>query len=185
MSFIDIATILTEDAVQLFTGQPINQWGIFSGFAPVVSADSVVTMEYKQEWIISDYPVEQGGFETFDKVAVPFEARVRFSAGGSVATREALLASIEAIAGTTELFDVVTPERVYPSVNITHYDYARASNKGVGLMVVDVWCQQVIVTVPAGLFNTQSPSGSDTQSQGQVSTSAPTTQESAQVPDIN
>lgn len=173
MSFVDTAVALVEDAVSLFTGSPAGQWGLFLGFAPVITADSVVTMEYKQEWLVEDYPVEEGSFETYNKVAVPFEVRLRFSAGGSVANRTALLDSIAAIAGTTELFDAVTPEAIYESVNITHYDYQRSSNKGVGLIAVDVWCQQVIVTVTESFENTQSPSAEDPQDQGQVSTSDP------------
>src|SRR5215469_5882183 len=35
-------------------------------------AASFVDVEYKQDWPISDYPVEQGGFQSYDKVRLPF-----------------------------------------------------------------------------------------------------------------
>src|SRR5262249_7403244 len=125
------------------------------------------------------YPLEQGAFETYDKVAVPFEARVRFSAGGNVLDRQALLNSIAAIAGTTELFSVVTPEAIYPHVNNVHYHYPRAADKGGGLLAIDVFVRQVrIGSVPA-FSNTAQPNGADQQSNGSVQTTAPTPTETS------
>ena len=120
------------------------QWGLFSqsGGGQAITADSVVSFAHRQEWTISDYPVERGGFQTFDKVLLPFDVRLRFSAGSSAA-RAALLSSIDAVAGTTELFDAVTPDAVYTDVNVTHYDYDRAAQKGVGLLQIDVWCLNI------------------------------------------
>jgi len=134
-------SFLTSDSVSGYFGFS-SQWGIFQGGAPIIVADSVVGMDYKQEWSLSDYPVEQGAFATYDKVALPFDVRVRFTAG-SISSRDALLNSLAAVAGTTQLFDVVTPEVVYTSVTITHYDYRRTARSGLGLLQVDVWCLQV------------------------------------------
>ncbi len=159
--------LLTADSPGLFLGSFTPLWGIFLGGAPVVTADSVVGFAYKQEWAISDYPVEQGSFETYDKVAIPFDARVRFSAGGSEANRLALLSSIASIADDHKnLYTVITPEAVYDSVTISHYDYHRTASNGVGLIVVDVWCFHVIVVTAASA--TQSPSGAAPVPQGTV-----------------
>lgn len=160
-------SLLTTDGAGVFGVFAPGQWGIYSGGLPVVVADSVISLEYKQEWTISDYPVEQGGFESFDKVALPFDARVRFSAGGSELSREVLLSSIAAIAGTLELFSVVTPEVFYPNVTIRHYDYRRTSTNGLGLIIVDVWCEEVRQSANTDATSTASFDGSATsQSSG-------------------
>jgi hypothetical protein len=97
--------LLTSDAASLFAGSSLDrQWGIFLGGAPVIVADTVIGFDYRQQWALSDYPVERGGFETYDKVATPFDGRLRFAAGGSAANRAALLASLEAIAGDLNLY---------------------------------------------------------------------------------
>ncbi len=44
---------------------------------------SVTTISVKQDYLVSDYPVEQGSFASYDKVIVPFDIRLRFIAGGS------------------------------------------------------------------------------------------------------
>ena len=159
---VDTAVMMVSDAVGLIFGGNSSQWGIFLNGSAVVTADNVVSFEYKQDYAIADYTLEQGAFETYAKVQIPFNPRVRFSAGGSASNRQALLDSIAAIAGDFNLYDVATPEATYTSVNITHYDYHRAANSGVGLIVVDIWLQQIRVAVSdtSGSSSSSSPSSS-------------------------
>lgn len=166
-------TLLTSDLISFAFGLSGAQWGIYLTGIPVVVADSVVDITYKQDWSISDYPVEQGAFESYDKVQIPFEIRIRFSAGGSEVDRQNLLSSIAAVAGDLNLYTVVTPEQTYPSVNITHYDYKRTAINGVGLLVVDVWLKQIRVSVASPFTNTQSASSTAQTNDGTVQTQTP------------
>lgn len=167
--------LVTSDLASIFgVALGFSPWGIyFSGF-PLVLADNVVAFEYRNEWSISDYPVERGSFESYDKVSSPFLARVRFSAGGSDGDRAAFLASIEAIAGDLNLYDVVTPEKVYTSCNITHYDYRRSAESGVGLLTVDVWLSEVRQTATMGTQNAQDPGAAAQTNGGSAQPAAPT-----------
>ena len=166
-----ILELLTQDAIGLLSGSFLQQqWGIFFGGLPVVIADNVVEVQYRQQWSISDFPVERGAFESYDKVQIPYDARLRFTAGGSLANREAMLASIAAVAADTNLYDVVTPEAVYLSCNFTHYDYSRRSNEGLGLLSVDIWLIEVREAVSAAMTNTQSPSSAAQVNGGTVQT---------------
>lgn len=145
------------------------EWGVFNrNGKSVITADNVVSFEYKQEWTLSDYPIEKGGFESYDKVQTPFDARVRFGAGGSLSNRKKLLDSIAAIAGDLKLYDVITPEKSYTSVNIMHYDLARTAQNGAGFIIVDVWLMEVRVDADIDFSSTQQPSGAPTSSGGQV-----------------
>ncbi len=152
------AVQLFADALGLFSGSIAPQWGLFQNGLPVILADSVISMNYKQGWSIADYQVEDGGFESYDKVENPFEVQLRFSRGGSEADRQAFLDSIAAIADDLNLYDVVTPEVVYTSVNISRYDYRRTSNNGNGLIVVDIWFLEIRVTAEAA-FSSTAPTG--------------------------
>jgi len=135
--------LLVADVLGLFYGFTREQWGIYQGGGLVVAADTVTAFSYKQSWSVSDFPLERGAFESYDKVQVPFDARFTFVAGGSSARRQALLDSLAAIAGNLELYTVVTPDAVYGPVTITNYDYDRAANHGLGLLSVDVWTLEV------------------------------------------
>jgi hypothetical protein len=152
-------TILTSDTLLGYGAGAPPLWGIYQNGAPVVIADTVTELDYRQEWSVADYPVERGGFESYDKVNTPFRIRIRFASGGSVANREALLASIAAIGDTLDLFDVVTPEAVYTSVNVERYDYRRSATNGLGLMIVDIDVLEIREDPGQNFQNTVSPSG--------------------------
>ena len=63
---------------------------------------------------------------------------------GSVATRNDLLTSIDAIIATTDLVDFVTPDAVYTSMTLSHEDYSRTAQRGLGLLQVEVWGLEVV-----------------------------------------
>lgn len=163
----DPPALLTRDTYITPPTPFVETFGIFSNGIPVITADSVVSMEFREEWIISDYPLEQGRFESYNKVYVPWDVRFRFAMGGSEAKRQALLASVAAIAGDLNFYDAVSPEAVYIHCNVKHYDYRRTSVNGLGLLIVDVWLTEIrtggqtgaAVTFP--LINTAQPFAAD------------------------
>src|SRR5579859_2913714 len=120
--------LLLADAVGvgLAKANPV-QWGLFDSISglPVITAESVVSFDYKQDWQVSDYPIEQGSFETYNKVQVPFDVRFRFTSGSSDQARANLLNSVDAIANSFTLFTAIIPERVYQNVSVQHYDLRR------------------------------------------------------------
>ncbi len=135
-------------------------WGIFLDGAAVVTADSVISMDARQEAVVADFPLEGGTFESYDKVDRPFDVRFRFAAGGDDANRAALFASVKALlADKTNKYMFISPEDVFESVTISHFDYHRTSINGVGLPAVDVWGWQL-------LLGSGSTTGNDSQSVG-------------------
>lgn len=134
----------------------------------LINLFSVVDFEYKQDWSVSDYPVEAGGFQSYDKVQLPFDVRMRVAAGGPESNRQALLDTVTSIANTLTLFDVYTPEQVFVNCSVTHFDYKRTATNGVGLIVIDLWLMEVRVTSTATFSNTQQPSGASPFSVGNV-----------------
>lgn len=176
-------SLLTADLVNLGGLPFFQQWGIYTqGGAPAVIFDNVIGVEYKKEWSVADYPLERGAFESYNKVEVPWDARVRFSSGGSLANRQALLASIQAIEGDLNLYAVVTPEKTFPKGNITRVDWQRRDGRA-GLLVVEVALVEIRNTVQAALgssnaggtnpnappiTNPADPSSASGQSGGQV-----------------
>lgn len=152
--------LLVRDVLSFF-GLLAPRWGIFQDGMPVIEAEAVIDFGYKQTWNLSDYTVEGGGFETYNKVSTPFDARVRFASGGSDGARIALLQSIEAIASNVELYDVVTPDRVYRNCNVSHYDYRRTATNGAGMILLDVWLLEVRTSAQAAFSDTKTPSGAD------------------------
>ena len=79
-------------------------------------------------------------FESYNKVQVPFSAKLEFLIAS---TREEFLQSVETAVASLSLVTVVTPEISYPSANLVHYGYRRESRSGVSLIRVSVWCQEI------------------------------------------
>lgn len=133
-----------------------GQWGIFdpnSGM-PLLAADSVYSMEYTRDYRLSDYPQEMGAFESYNKVQLPYQAKVTFSLSKA---RTDFMNSIEAAAQSLALVAVITPDIMYPFANITHYGYRR-QKENAELVLVDVWCEEVRITGVTTTSQQQPPS---------------------------
>ncbi len=167
--------LLVADLVGFaFGGSPgSNPWGIYLDGEPVIEFDSTISFDLRQDFPISDYQVEDGGFQSYDKVQLPTDIRVRLATGGSVSARQRFLQSIDAVMNTTDLYDIVTPEIVYTGYNFTHRDFRRNGSEGAGLISVDLWMTEVRETATATFTNTQTPSGAGQQSAGNVQPQTP------------
>lgn len=154
-----------------FSGAPMTgQWGIFgSDGSPILTVDSVYAIEYARDYRISDYPQEMGAFESYNKVQLPFQAKVTFSIARS---RRDFLGSVETATASLGLVSVITPEVSYPSANLTHYGYRR-QKENAELILVDVWCEEVRITATSSLSDTQSTNGAATAVNGNVQAQSP------------
>lgn len=141
-----VVDLILSDALSLLAGLGDPQWGLFLDGFPVVEAESVVSFEFKKGAQVANFPIEGGKFEAYDKVQRPFDVRLRFSTGDTLSARQELLESAQAAVDSLELMDAVSPEAVYENVNPTHMDYRRTAQNGVGLIVVDIFCEQIRTT---------------------------------------
>lgn len=133
------------------SGNPVIETSAFSGTIGVLaqaaglgggtlSTDSV---EVVGESRVSDFPVERGGFASYNKVTVPTMPTVRLAVGGSENTRAEFLAWLEGAVISTDLYTIVTPEITYDKVTVEKYDYSRTNSKGAKLVVANIVLREV------------------------------------------
>lgn len=184
------AALLLADGAQILNLFSEPQWGLFTqdggplfpGFSatPVINAlasgvglanTSVGEEAYRREYRISTAPQEQGAFLSYNKVQMPFDGRVSYIVTGLAATRGFFLQQLETAAAALDLYTLVMPEMVYPSVNIIHHDFRRSARRGLQMLEIDVWVEEVRVTGTAQFSNgtTKAPSGADPFNAGGVS----------------
>lgn len=156
VSVFSDAVLLVTDAVSVAAAS-VTQWGIFADGVPVVISDNVMAFSFKKSSRISKYPQEQGAFSSYNKVNAPFETKIKFSTGGSIADKQAFIDSIDAISGDLNLYTCVTPEVSYPSCNVIGYDYDR-NHGNAGLLEIEVWLEQVVIAEASTFSNTTKPS---------------------------
>jgi hypothetical protein len=131
---------------------PATYWGIYNSEGePIALADSIVEVEFRGERKLSDYPQEAGSFASYNKVGVPYAARIRMAKGGDLTGRQQFVTTLDGLLGGLDLYSIITPEITYQNANIVHYDYHRTARNGATMLLVDVWVEEVRLTGNATL----------------------------------
>lgn len=137
---------------------------------PVLTPDSVLSLEWHGEERISDYPVQQGQFVSYNKVKVPFDLRMVMTcqglnvvqealqsvtqsldqalsnvglAFGQPMSRDAFLKQLDTMLQSTDLYDVVTPDKVYQNVNLVAYNHAKKNDEGGTLIIAELMFREI------------------------------------------
>lgn len=132
------------------------RWGVFDkdgGLA--LEPTSFGSFEFGLEYRIADYPLEGGGFESYDKVATPFDTRIAMSKSGPLAEREEFLATVHRLVASYDLFSVVTPERTYLNVNFERVGMVRNASNGAGMLTVELILREIRAAAKAQFSKTQ------------------------------
>lgn len=168
--------------VVLATLAPAQQIASLLGASNIIPVTaSTIDFEYAQDSPLSNYPQEQGAFQSYNKVELPFDVKVKLASGGAPATRQAFLNTCLGIKKSFDLFDIQTPELIFQSCNCQHVDWRRSARKGVTLIEVDLWFQQIVVSSVATFSNTQQPGEAGQKGIGVVQPQVPSSAAAAKV----
>ena len=125
---------LAVGAVQKFLGAAAAvgpTWGIFDSKGNLaIQPDSFLDFDNSNDWNLPTFPLQDGEFSNYNKVKLPAETSVKISKGGSLQDRKNLLDKLDQIAGDTNIYSILTPEKPYLSVNIRRYAIRRMGREG-------------------------------------------------------
>jgi hypothetical protein len=153
--------------------------------APVILPDSVISFEYKKDNKVSDYPVENGSFSSYNKVTSPFDARIIMTCTGQgQMSREAFIKAIEDMQKSLNLYTIITPDKSYASVNLESHNYKRTSSNGVRLLAVECIFSEIRVTGNV-IYSPAQPSGYKAVSNGNSGTKPLTTSQQSAFDKLN
>lgn len=139
---ITAGVLLVKDAVRALLGAPAI-WGIYKDGKSVITVDSVVALDFRKEWFLANFPIEDGAFSTYNKVKMPYDVRLTMARGGTEAERTQFLATLDAVCDSLTLYDVVTPEYTYTKMNVSRLDYRRTATQGATLLTVTIGLQEI------------------------------------------
>ena len=126
-----------------------------SPIRPVAAAstmpDTIVSLDYKRDYRITDAQMEKGAFESYNKVQKPYSVSLRMAKGGTESDKQNFLAWVEDRAASLDLYDVITPEKIYTDCNIEGFSLHRSAQDGAGLIVVDINFTEIRETVVSTL----------------------------------
>ena len=152
-------------------------WGVYDlAGQPVFDIDTCVDFKFGDSAKVSDFPVEQGAFASFNKVVHPYQPKVKLAVSGQPRV-SALLSALYAAVRSTTIYNVFTPEIGYLGVTLEKYDYTRSGPKGRGMVTVELTLMQVIqVSAQYTTVKLPSPkkkSAADAKNNGKAQTSQP------------
>lgn len=167
--------------------QPTSQFAIVdadSG-APLVVPDTWRRIDYKSEQRLADYPIEQGGFSSYNKVATPFELHLELCcAGGSLQqqllsgglsaldsyvnsllgtsfaqpmTRSAFIRACESMTQSLQLVDVIMPDVTYEALNCYHFSYSKTREQGASMVRAELWFREIRETAQGAYTSSGTP----------------------------
>lgn len=162
----------TQAAVNSSSG-----WGIYdsTGTDVVLQPDSFVALGYKQSYSVSNFPMEQGAFQSYNKVNTPFDVKVTMTKGGSDADRQSFLSAAETLVSSFDLYQIVTPDETYSNVSASDWSYQRTSVKGVKMLTVEIAFVEIRLPPSSSAGNAATDAGQAQVNTGIVQSVALTT----------
>lgn len=156
-----------QAAIGLIESQLVNTifprpvWGIFDAntLKLVAEADTITSINYKNEARVTTAPTANGSFVAYNKVKTPYNAVIRMVKsnntagilsgvsslllGTSTQSKFDFLAALESARDSTNLYYIVTPDATYYDANITSLAYQRSASNGADMITVDVFLQEI------------------------------------------
>jgi hypothetical protein len=164
LAYLPAPTLGTQAPIQTLFQATLAApvWGVFDASGnQAIAQDSMRSFDYREEWAIADFPIQAGGFASYDKVTRPFDNSVILVKGGSAADRTTFLGQCEAVSASLDLYSIFTPEKQYLGVNCTRFEFSRRETKGAFFLEVELYFRaiaQVSATYSNTAASTQSAS---------------------------
>ena len=145
----------------LFNGLQVL-WGVFDASGNLaIQPDTFYGVEPATPYMISDYPIEQGTFGTYNKVKVPERVAVRMVTGGTEANRTAFIAVLDRMVADTNVYTIVNPDKTWKNMNLMSYDFRRDARNGANMLMVNCLFQE-IRSIQSVSYSSLTPSASQT-----------------------
>lgn len=164
-----LLNLAAAGALQSIFGAKV--WGVFAADGKLaLEPDSFVAIDYSNENVVSNYPMEAGAFSSYNKSANPYLCNIVMTIGADKAGRTSFLAKLEKLAAGLDLLSLVTPEATYINANLQGFNYKRTSQNGLSLITVDLRFVQIRLTAQSVSRNSNAsdPSGRDADDLGQL-----------------
>lgn len=133
-----------EAAAQFYAALRGIEWGLFDQNGVALFPDALVRqIGGSFSGSIANAPLEAGSFVSYNKVGTPDQIQLGLSFQGSVATKAAQFAALEALKKGTDLVTARMPETTRLNMNVTNISFQRDASSGADLLLPTVVLQEV------------------------------------------
>ena len=132
----------------------------------VFDYDTFVDFSVQSRMKVSEFPVEQGAFATYNKVQEPFKVKITLAVSDTPERRHAFLMALEEARLSTQRMDILLPEGTYLNATLEGYSSTRKQVGGWGMVVATLNFVQVR-EVRAAYTNVKVAGGNSSKNGGQ------------------
>jgi len=161
------------------------QWQIVNdGGGLFLQPDTYADFNISEECVIPNYPIEQGGFSSYNQVQRPYGIKLTaIITGNKDLTRGTFIQSVKDLKNSLELVTIVTPDTLFQNAKLIRYNWTQKSYQGLTMLSIELVFQEIRQTAVA-IVTAATPSGQNQKKIGQVSPIQPTTQQQSQVKSV-
>lgn len=126
----------------------------------VITPDTVPSFDYRTDTRVSDFPLQQGAFASYNKVQLPSEIRMtlvcsglnffqaasaalNLNFGNNYMQKKDFLSVLEDFRKSEQLLTIVTPDATYTSFTLEHFDYRRETTRGANILYVECLFREI------------------------------------------
>lgn len=128
-----------------------------------------MNMDTTNEFKITQSPVENGDFVSYNKTSSPAVIGLQVAIKGTHDEIMSALTDLEVLAAGTDLITIITPDNVYSDYNIVKFQYSRKVEDGIDIVYCDIGFEEVR-QVESQYTNTKLPK---TQNKGRQQAKTP------------
>ena len=169
MRLLDIATQALNVAGTLYRAIS-GHWDIFDADGKrLLEFDTFFSIDAMSDAQVTQAPVENGSFASYNKQIAPTRSTVVLGYTGSSLVRSAIIKKCEALISGTDLVSIVTPDRTLLDMSLVAMDYSYRAEHGIDRLVVALILEEVR-QVSAEYTNTEALSKKKAKNSADVST---------------
>lgn len=159
-----------------------NEWGLFDSSGTALFPDAIMLQVGGNiTRVISNAPVQDGSFTSYNKVANPTQLQVGFSFQGSISAKQTQMAALQALADGTDLVTVRMPEWSQTNVNVVGISFMRSARSGADLLMPVATLQEVRIYATTTYTQTKTGIVATTEQTGTVQATQVTTAQSVAI----
>jgi hypothetical protein len=143
MRLIDIATQALNVAGTLYRAISGN-WDIFDADGKrLIEFDTFFSFDAMSDAQVTQAPVENGEFASYNKQIAPTRSTVVLGYTGSSLVRAAIIKKCGALIAGTDLVSIITPDRTLMDMSLVGMDYSYRAEHGIDRLVVALIFEEV------------------------------------------
>lgn len=142
--------------------------GTFNANA-VLQPDSVMEFTINADSTINSHPIEQGGFEAYNRVQEPISIRMLLACQGKNMSQTAFVSTLQSLREGTTVLTISTPDASYPNMVLKGFGYKKTSDRGFVTIWADTqWQEERSTNVTVSAPPTVQPQGAATSNLGSL-----------------